>query len=1787
MKKSSRKALSRLLAGIMLVSSIFGQATFASAADSNLAAYADGIDVVTSPAAVGKSYSVQFSSLGDLYAEDNHVSGAAFCEGTVLIVSSTGRAYWHDASHGLALANGEAIQVNVAGNADVSIGLCAYGKGQIVVTDAAGNTLTTLEGRGSADGEKVSYSYKGDATVLSFTIDGAGGETYIHGVDVVNDMPPVGEAENFELFLDDIATDVSSVDEATGETVITKTFDQQTIKYKDSTLTLVGNKNDDGSLIKFTPEREAAKNISRGGRDGVNGYKAGQRNANCNDLTTIPVFGDGTAVVFSPAATGTFNAYYDSTSFMRVWDFDAATGERNGYVDSEAATESFAFKAVSGHTYVLSTTGKTNNLTFVGFEYIIDEPTDVTITTKNVDANEASLSSLQISLTDVALGGDPAAVVGAGTNTVNLAKGHTYKLTTNDGGVKAVVDGKETFKAENAEVTVELYDIPDVTLTGEITGTPEGTVTELSFKNNVNGAVSTATITGTQYTATLKPGDYTTSVVTTNGGATYDHVKVVLGEENVNEVYVELPDPGYHELPAEIAAADSVLTFNSADPAAPIRVNNSTSIRASAGDSITVPVSGKQKVTVSGWYSGTWDINGQNSVTTSSSANAASPTTTSYFTDGTETSVTVNITGDGANYLYWIKVEDTIEFKSEINVPQDYATLNDANKAISSMLNRPEGEAGRVTINLNTDLEEQVVFTAPYITLKGNGHEINWYYGVGTCYYSIDKGTGLYNERLFRDKYNAVEGDGSLWGGVVIVRGDNFLAENTVFRNTYNYEMTAKAVEDTAYTLGAIPARTADTDVTKYASKERSNAFYVEAKNIELYNCEILSSQDTFGRNGSADNGYSIYLKDCVIGGNTDYICGEFTAVFDNCELQWKTYKDDATNNGKIGFITAPKTNPYIFRNCTVTCDGVAPAADVLGLYGRTWGANSRAIFINTETNGMINADGWGEMSAGDGKTAKFEELNNTSKGEAFASAKFATVLSEADAAVMTSDEIIAAYLGGWTPVHYSYETRFTGLWGDADKSGILTANDASAVLAYVLDPTLVNNDNYDFAGCDVDDSGDITAADAAMILQKVLDAGFVFPAEPTTEATTAELPIDESPNYIPVEPALAKQIVYNGVDAQVVAVQPMERVEDAGSTGVFGDTTYPGYSRTTSVNTPLTVDGSTSPGYRVAYAITAKNDVTVSIDTKVNKGKAVYLTTEDATVENAVISSIERFENTAADAFTTVSATIKAGQTLYVIGKGTNLPIYAVRFAAATIEEDPVGDPLTLYVVGDSTGCDYIGTDNNYYYKRVGFGTELKNYFKENVTVTNLALSGRSSKSFITENNYATLTSSMKQGDYLLIAFGHNDEKLEDATRGTTPGGTKETEGSFKNSLYVNYIQPALAAGATPILATPIVRRTGTGTWSDSQLHKTNGGDYAQDIIDLGAELGLTVIDTTSLTKAVYDELTPAGTIKLHAWTSSKETSVDNTHLNRYGAKYVAYLIANAVKESALGLSADVKSDIAAPTEADINLNPDYVETPTDDPTDFTSKLWTTTSPYYGSVFGDIGGAGKLQKTVTNADGTTTTYDDQLAINSATNEPYFDISENADGSVHLRAGALKDDNITAATSVGKIAGSTDGVVMYYRPVDVSQNFEISGTITVNGANKNNQVAFGAIVSDMIRVDEYQSEYYTYVAASPLRLARAGAVDKTTGEPTYANGTYARIDGALKYGPETISEDVTPGTTINVSIKKLGNQYTATYGDITETYTVDMVGTVYAGFYVARCADITVTNINFNNEVVE
>ena len=872
---------------------------------------------------------------------------------------------------------GAVVKIPVKGSCEITIG--SYKEKQATIE---GTEVGTTE---------FKYQYSGAAGYVELVATANG---YIGSIDVKHIAEPEANVENFTFVMDEHAVDG-----------VVKTGEY---KFGDSTLTL-GGQTVGGVITQYTVKPDKKVTINGVEHDA---YTSGKRHADANNIPNLPGEGDGCLATFTPAAKGMMTVYYNSTSFLRVHTFNA-DGTKEGFVDSETGLTSYSFKVVPGKTYVMSTTGKTNNMFYAGYSYVADEKITVPVTVNNIDATIGS--GLKLSLVDDQLGGDEISL-STTTKSLKLLKGHTYRVSSNDGGVKPLVGDSQTFTVTGDEVTITLNNVPDVELTGKIVGTDSSNVTKLVFTNNTSGTVNEATITGDSYKVSVKPGEYTTSVETKDGSTTYDRASVKAGAENVNDVYVEKDDPAskrdysYTRVPS-LATTGSIAVENGK----PHTV-------ARADSSLTIPVKGKAKVTITTYYAFNFTVNGEKYDSTETDKGYTSVGTTSKtdtFEMVVEGDAVVNF--GATTYITGISVVPMTEFKSEINVPGDYDTLNEASDAILGMQNRPEGEAGRVTINLTSDVFEQVVMAAPYVTLKGNGHTISWYYGVGTKYYSIDPATGLYNKTLAMDRYSSEEGNGSLWGGVFIVRGNNFVAENTTFLNTYNYYLTEAEKTDIAGSNLAVDRLAEGVDVSDYKFKERSNAFYIEADNIEVFNCSILSSQDTLGRNGSTNYGYHAYFNDCTIGGNVDYICGEFAAVFDNCKLQWKTYKNDENNNAKIGYIVAPKTSPYVFRNCEVTTDGAHGDAAVLGKYGRTWGANSNASFIECETNGYIDSEGWTEMSNGEKASAIFNEYNNTNKGEAFVTTGCTKSTLDAVVNYIDAENVSAVdtVLGTWKPVHY------------------------------------------------------------------------------------------------------------------------------------------------------------------------------------------------------------------------------------------------------------------------------------------------------------------------------------------------------------------------------------------------------------------------------------------------------------------------------------------------------------------------------------------------------------------------------------------------------------------------------------------------------------------------------------------------------------------------------------------------------------------------------------------------
>ena len=237
-----------------------------------------------------------------------------------------------------------------------------------------------------------------------------------------------------------------------------------------------------------------------------------------------------------------------------------------------------------------------------------------------------------------------------------------------------------------------------------------------------------------------------------------------------------------------------------------------------------------------------------------------------------------------------------------------------------------------------------------------------------------------------------------------------------------------------------------------------------------------------------------------------------------------------------------------------------------------------------------------------------------------------------------------------------------------------------------------------------------------------------------------------------------------------------------------------------------------------------------------------------------------------------------------------------------------------TIFIIGDSTAAEKDLSKGS---PERGWGMALQCFFDEAfIRVDNHAVNGRSSKSFLDEGRWQKVLDKIKPGDYVIIQFGHNDEKPNPA-RHTEPGST------FDANL-AKFVTETRQMGGIPIVMNPVVRRNfavkAVKNDDDEALRNTTfkdgakikEGDMLKDTHGLYAvaprqvadSLHAYFIDATKITHDLEQGLGVEGSKKLHMWYQPGEHPAvpdgkqDNTHYNIYGAHQVAKLFADALCE-------------------------------------------------------------------------------------------------------------------------------------------------------------------------------------------------------------------------------------------------------------------------------------------------
>ncbi len=227
-----------------------------------------------------------------------------------------------------------------------------------------------------------------------------------------------------------------------------------------------------------------------------------------------------------------------------------------------------------------------------------------------------------------------------------------------------------------------------------------------------------------------------------------------------------------------------------------------------------------------------------------------------------------------------------------------------------------------------------------------------------------------------------------------------------------------------------------------------------------------------------------------------------------------------------------------------------------------------------------------------------------------------------------------------------------------------------------------------------------------------------------------------------------------------------------------------------------------------------------------------------------------------------------------------------AVRLTWLRVEP---ADVPTLYLAGDSTVTDQAAPNGSW-------GQFMPHLFP-GIAVANHAESGESLKSFVTEQRLDKLLSKLRAGDWVMVQFGHNDQKTQ------WPQTYADAATTYRSWLRT-YIAEIRARGATPLLVTSPERRNFD---TDGHIRPTLA-EYAQAMRAVAREEKVALLDLNASSIRFYESLGPGVSPRAFA-----ESGDDKTHHNEYGARQLARAVVEALRRADLTLTAGLEKHIAA----------------------------------------------------------------------------------------------------------------------------------------------------------------------------------------------------------------------------------------------------------------------------------
>lgn len=231
-----------------------------------------------------------------------------------------------------------------------------------------------------------------------------------------------------------------------------------------------------------------------------------------------------------------------------------------------------------------------------------------------------------------------------------------------------------------------------------------------------------------------------------------------------------------------------------------------------------------------------------------------------------------------------------------------------------------------------------------------------------------------------------------------------------------------------------------------------------------------------------------------------------------------------------------------------------------------------------------------------------------------------------------------------------------------------------------------------------------------------------------------------------------------------------------------------------------------------------------------------------------------------------------------------------------------------TIYLTGDSTVVDAP------YEPWASWGQMLPYFFvPKEVVVANYAESGETLKAFEDRHRIDKIWTRIKPGDYLLIQFGHNDQKY----------GNSEKSGYRKR--LKEWIQRAKRLGAIPVLVTSMNRRA----FDENNKIVNTLDDFPEAMREIAKEEKVDLIDLNALSKTLFEAMGPERAKQAfvyypaNSYPNQPTALADDTHFNTYGAYELAKCVVKSIVDQNLALKKYISKNYKSFNPA----KPDHIE--------------------------------------------------------------------------------------------------------------------------------------------------------------------------------------------------------------------------------------------------------------------